>query len=121
MRRAYSIIFTRLRRSIFTFSKERRSPSRRAILAWFECHLRDWVVFGDIPASQPALFPIRFGLVRSGAILSGESGERRQGRGPADSSPARVGAAGVLRAAAAADQAGPVDLVVAAVAGDEVT
>ena len=83
--------------------------------------MRDWAVFGDIPASQPALFPIRFGLVRSGAILSGENGGRRQGRGLADSSPARGAAAGELRAAAAADQAGPVDPVVAAVAGDEVT
>ena len=120
MRRAYSIIFTRLRRSIFTFSKERRSPSRRAILAWVECHLSDSAVFGDIHASQPALFPIRFVLVRSGAIRSGESGGRRQGRGPADSSPAQVAAVGVLRVAAV-DQAGPVDLVVAAVVGDAVT
>jgi len=76
-------------------------------------------VSGDIPASQLALFPIRSVLVHSGAILSGESGGRRQGRGPADSSPARVAVAGVLRAAA--DQAGPVDLVVAAAAGDAVT
>jgi hypothetical protein len=101
---AYSSILTRRMRSSFTFSNERRSPSRSAMRAWGRSATKGGTSGGEcVPAFLPARAPTRFCRARICAILFGGSEGLRRGSGPGRwrRGAGESGRAGVGRVAAA--------------------
>lgn len=86
MRKAYSSIFMRLMRSSFTFSKERRSPSSKAIRACPKKVLLESASKvkerANTPSFQLVRFPTRYGRAHISSILFAGSTTRSKACNP---------------------------------------